>query len=269
MNDSSSHFSDRRLAKLDGFHVEINGARERADIVLDRPPLNVIEMDQRDQLRLVFEALDEDPRVRVIVLRAVGEHFSSGGNIAGFLQASPEHVSKLAWNIGAPARCMKPVIAANRGYCFGVGFEISLACDFRIASETCLYALPEQRLGQIPGSGGSARLQKIIGITRTKDIVMRSKRISAKQAYDWGIATDCVSDDKLEMATDALVDELRTFAPLAQRTAKALLNTTEDTNLQAAMELEGHSYSRLRQSDDFREGVEAFHAKRKPKFRGT
>jgi len=164
---------------------------------------------------------------------------------------------------------MKPVIAANRGYCFGVGFEISLACDFRIASETCLYALPEQRLGQIPGSGGSARLQKIIGITRTKDIVMRSKRIPAKQAYDWGVATDCVADDKLETATDALVDELRTFSPLAQRTAKALLNASEDTNLQAAIELEGHSYSRLRQSDDFREGVEAFHARRKPKFRGT
>jgi 2-oxoglutaroyl-CoA hydrolase len=270
MNDFSPiRFSDPRLSKLDGFRVEIDPARERADIVLDRPPLNVIEMEQRDQLRLVFETLDEDSRVRVIVLRATGEHFSSGGNIAGFLQASPEHVSKLAWNIAAPARCMKPVIAANRGYCFGVGFEISLACDFRIASETCLYALPEQRLGQIPGSGGSARLQKIIGITRTKDIVMRSKRIPAKQAYNWGIATDCVADDKLEMATDALVDELRTFSPLAQRTAKALLNATEDTNLQAAIELEGHSYSRLRQSDDFRESVEAFHAKRKPKFRGT
>src|SRR6516162_6072285 len=262
-------FADPRLAKLNGFRVELNAEKERADIVLDRPPLNVIEMSQRDQLRLVFEALDEDDRARVIVLRAIGEHFSSGGNIKGFMEATPEHVSKLAWNIAAPARCSKPVIAANRGYCFGVGFEISLACDFRIASETCLYALPEQRLGQIPGSGGSARLQKIIGITRTKDIVMRSKRISAKQAYDWGIATDCVSDDKLEMATDALVDELRAFSPLAQRTAKALLNTTEDTDLQAAIELEGHSYSRLRQSDDFREGVEAFHAKRKPKFRGT
>ena len=244
-------------------------ARERADIVLDRPPLNVIEMGQRDQLRLVFEALDEDARVRVIVLRAAGEHFSSGGNIAGFLAASPEHVSKLAWNIAAPARCAKPVIAANRGYCFGVGFEISLACDFRIVSETCHYALPEQRLGQIPGSGGSARLQKIIGITRTKDIVMRSKRIPAKQAYDWGIATECVPDDKLEAATDALVDELRAFSPLAQRTAKTLLNATEDTNLEAAIELEGHCYSRLRQSDDFREGVEAFHAKRKAVFRGT
>jgi len=270
MNDSSvSSFSDSRLAKLDGFRVEIDRARERADIVLDRPPLNVIEMDERDQLRLVFEALDEDARVRVIVLRATGEHFSSGGNITGFLQASPEHVSKLAWNIAAPARCAKPVIAANRGYCFGVGFEISLACDFRIVSETCLYALPEQRLGQIPGSGGSARLQKIIGITRTKDMVMRSKRIAAKRAYEWGIATDCVADDKLEAATDALAEELRTFSSLAQRTAKALLNATENTDLQAAIELEGHCYSRLRQSDDFREGVEAFHTKRKPKFHGT
>jgi Enoyl-CoA hydratase/isomerase len=118
-------FADQRLAKLGGFRVEIDPQRERADVVLDRPRFNIIEMLQRDQLRLVFEAIDEDPRVRVIVLRAVGEHFSSGGNIKGFLEASPEDVSKLAWNVAAPARCAKPVIVANRGYCFGVGFEIS------------------------------------------------------------------------------------------------------------------------------------------------
>ena len=260
---------DARLQDLDGFRVEISAERERADIILDRPPLNTISMPQRDQLRQVFEALDEDPRVRIIVLRSVGEHFSSGGFIRGFLEASPEDVSKLAWNIAAPARCSKPVIAANRGYAFGVGFEISLTCDFRIASETCLYALPEQKLGQIPGSGGSARLQKIVGITRTKDIVMRSKRIPGRQALEWGIATDCVADDKLEATVDALVDELRTFSPLAQRTAKKLLNDTEDATLSIAIELEGLNYSRLRQSDDFREGVEAFHDKRTPKFRGT
>jgi len=261
-------FTDPRLATLDGFRVEIDAARERADVILDRPPFNIVSMPQRDQLRLVFEALDEDARVRLIVVRAVGDHFSSGGNIKGFLEATPEHVSKLAWNIAAPARCSKPVIAANRGYCFGVGFEISLACDFRIASETCFYALPEQKLGQIPGSGGSARLQKIIGITRTKDIVMRSKRISGSQAQEWGIATECVPDGNLEAATNELVKELRDFSPLAQRTAKKLLNDTEDATLSTAIELEGHCYSRLRQSDDFREGVEAFHAKRPAKFRG-
>lgn len=265
----SMTFADPRLAKLDGFRVEIDVAQERADIILDRPPLNVIEMGERDQLRLVFETLDTDDRVRVIVLRAIGQHFSSGGNIKGFMEASPEHVSKLAWNIAAPARCSKPVIVANRGYTFGVGFEISLACDFRIASETTLYALPEQKLGQIPGSGGSARLQKMVGITRTKDIVMRSKRITAKQALDWGVATEMVPDVELETATDALVAELRTFSPLAQRTAKKLLNETEDASLSIAIELEGYNYSRLRQSDDFKEGVEAFHGKRAPKFSGS
>lgn len=264
----SDNRSDPRFQALDGFRVEVHREHARADIVLDRPPYNVIMMPQRDQLRRVFEALDEDEAVRVIVLRAAGEHFSSGGYIKGFLEASPEHVANLAWNVAAPARCSKPVIAANRGFCFGVGFEISLACDFRIASETCQYALPEQRLGQIPGSGGSARLQKIVGITRTKDMIMRSKRISARQAYEWGIATDVVADDRLEPATDALVDELIGFAPLAQRVAKRLLNDTEDASLSLAIELEGHSYSRLRASDDFAEGVAAFHAKRPPVFRG-
>ena len=255
-------------SELDGFRVEIDAKGERADIVLNRPPFNVISMLQREQLRITFEALDANDAVRVIVLRSEGDHFSSGGNIKGFLEATPEHVAKLAWNIAAPARCSKPVIAANRGYCFGVGFEISLACDFRLATPTTLYALPEQKLGQIPGSGGSARLQKMVGITRTKDIVMCSRRILGQQAYDWGVATALVPDAELEQATDQLVDELRSFSPLAQRTAKKLLNDTEDSPLTVAIELEGHCYSRLRSSEDFREGVEAFHDKRSPKFVG-
>ncbi len=115
--------------RFDGFRLDIDPARERADVILDRPPLSVISMAEREQLRAAFEALDPDARVRVIVLRADGEHFSSGGEIRGFLGASPEHVSHLAWNIAAPARCRKPVIAASRGYCFGVGFELALACD--------------------------------------------------------------------------------------------------------------------------------------------
>ena len=263
------HQAQRLLDDLDGFRVEIDEANERADIILDRPPFNIVSMKQREQLRLVFEALDDNARVRIIVLRSMGEHFSSGGDIKGFLDASPEHVSKLAWNIASPARCTKPVIAANKGYCFGVGFELSLACDFRICTEKSLYALPEQKLGQIPGSGGSARLQKMVGIARTKDIVMRSRRIPGPQAYEWGIVLECVPEAQLERATDDLVRELRAFAPYAQRTAKKLLNDTEDAPLSIAIELEGHSYSQLRSSDDFREGAKAFHEKRKAEFKGS
>lgn len=263
------HQAHSLLEQLDGFRVEVDATAQRADIVLERPPFNIVSMLQREQLRLVFEALDDDERVRVIVLRGGGAHFSSGGDIKGFLEATPEHVSKLAWNVAAPARCSKPVIAANQGYCFGVGFELSLACDFRIVTDSTQYALPEQKLGQIPGSGGSARLQKMVGIARTKDIVMRSRRISGAQAVEWGIATQCVPDAELERATAELVGELVGFSPLAQRTAKKLLNDTEDSPLAIAIELEGHCYSRLRNSDDFREGVEAFHSKRPPKFRGS
>ncbi len=252
----------------DGFRVEIDARAERGDIVLDRPPLNIVEMAQRDRLRAAFEALDADERVRVVVLRAEGRHFSSGGNIAGFLAASPEHVSRLADNIAAPARCRKPTVAANRGYAFGVGFELSLACDFRIASETALYALPEQRIGQIPGSGGSIRLLHMIGMQRAKDMAFRSRRVSGAEAKAWGMVLDCVPDGELEAATDRLVEELRGFSPLAQRTIKHVLNAAQNTTVEAGIEIEGNAYARLRASEDFAEGAAAFHEKRKPVFRG-
>ena len=213
-------FTDPRLAKLDGFHVELDEAHERADIILDRPPYNVVSMGQRDQLRLTFETLDEDERVRVIVIRAVGQHFSSGGNIGGFMEASPEHVSKLAWNIASPARCSKPVIVANRGYCFGVGFELSLACDFRIASETAFYALPEQKLGQIPGSGGSALMSSrrvprdsiMFSATRLTTVVsricldmLRSRKSRREESLDVHVPDPVVT--RLELDPEAAAEQ--------------------------------------------------------------
>lgn len=260
---------DELLRSLDGFRVEIDPAHERADITLDRPPFNVVSMTEREQLRAVFEILDADPRVRVIVLQGANGHFSSGGDIPGFMEKSPDHVSRLGWNVAAPERCRKPVIASVRGYCFGVGLELSLACDFRIASDSAQFALPEMRIGMIPGSGGSARLQKMIGVARTKDMVMRSRRVPADQAYDWGLVVEVAADEDLEAATARLVEELCGFSPLAQRTVKSLLNSAQDSPLHLAIEHEGEAYGRLRGSDDFREGVESFTQKRKPKFRGT
>jgi 2-oxoglutaroyl-CoA hydrolase len=252
----------------DGFRVEWDEAQERADIVLDRPPLNIVAMAERDQLAAAFAALDRDARVRVIVLRGEAKNFSSGGNIAGFLEATPEQVSHLADNVAAPERCGKPVIAAVRGYCFGVGFELALACDFRVASATAEFALPEMRIGMIPGSGGSARLLQMVGIARTKEIAMRARRVTAADAFAWGIVGECVPDDELDAAVARLVAELRGFSPLAQRTLKRVLNDGQHLSLRGAIELESQAYGRLRNSADFREGVEAFQEKRKPRFRG-
>ena len=98
-------FADPRLGKLDGFQVEFDEAHERADIILNRPPYNVVSMPQRDQLRMAFEHLDEDARVRIIVLRAIGEHFSSGGNIKGFMEAMAMLTSRTSMQVWEPMLC--------------------------------------------------------------------------------------------------------------------------------------------------------------------
>lgn len=257
------------LQDLDGFKVEIDASGARADIILDRPPYNIVSMRQRDQLSMVFDELDHDDTVRVIVVRAEGEHFSSGGDIKGFMEMSPEHVSELAKRVAAPARCRKPVVAEIRGFCFGVGFELCLACDFRVCSTTARFALPEQRIGMIPGSGGSIRLLHMIGIQRAKDMTFRSRRISGEEAADWGMVLNCVADDELGSTVDSFVNELTEFSPLAQRTIKTVLNSAQNTSLEAGIEIEGQAYGRLRGSNDFAEGVSAFYEKRIAKFDGS
>jgi 2-oxoglutaroyl-CoA hydrolase len=253
---------------LDGFRVEAD-EEGRIDIVLDRPPVNVVSMLERDQLAAAFAALDRDEAVRVIVLRGAGANFSSGGNIAGFLEATPEQLSHLADNVAAPERCGKPVIAAVRGYCYGVGFELALACDFRIASKTAEFALPELRLGMIPGSGGSARLVQMVGIARAKEIAMRARPVKAREAATWGIVGECHEDRSLDEAVAWLVAALVKFSPLAQRSLKRAMNDGQHLSLHDAIELEGQAYAQLSTSADFKEGVAAFQQKRKPNFRGV
>jgi 2-oxoglutaroyl-CoA hydrolase len=249
----------------DGFRVERDG--DVARITLDVPgKFNRVSMLARTELRGVFEELDADETVGFVVLSGAGGAFTAGGDIAGFLEASPWDVSRLADNVAAPERCRKPVLAALRGYVFGVGLELALACDFRLASPDVQLALPEATIGMIPGSGGTQRLARLVGLGRAKDIVMRGRRVSADEARALGLVTEIAED--LDAATDALCAELRRLSPLALAMAKRVLNLAYDGPLHVGLEVEGLAYGLLQQSHDFREGVEAFVDKRPPRFEG-
>ena len=257
------------INQFDGFRVEIKSDKKRGDIILSRAPLNVIKYSQRIQMAEAFKELDNNNDVRVIVLKADGKNFSSGGNIEGFMQETPETLTMLAQNVMTPEKIRKPVIAAIQGYCFGVGLEFALACDFRIVTKNAQLSLPEMKIGMIPGSGGSVRLARMIGLSRVKDMIMRGKRISGEQAFTWGIAAEIVNNDQLENMTETLVSELCSVSSLAQRAVKTVLNTSQDAPLHVAIELEGETYGRLRSSNDFKEGVQSFVEKRKPNYTGS
>jgi 2-oxoglutaroyl-CoA hydrolase len=251
----------------DGFRLERNG--DVATITLDVPEkLNRISMPARDQLRGVFEELDADEAVRFVVVAGAGGQFTAGGDIAGFLTRSAWDVSKLAENVAAPERCSKPVVAALQGWVLGIGLELALACDFRIAAADVKLGLPEVTIGMIPGSGGTQRLARLVGLGRAKDIVMRGRRLGADEALALGLVGDVVPVEELDDAVVGLCDELRRHSPLALAMAKRVLNHAYDGPLQLGLEVEGLAYGLLQQSHDFREGVQAFVDKRPPEFTG-
>jgi 2-oxoglutaroyl-CoA hydrolase len=259
------------LTDYDGFGVERDGSRGVATITLDVPgKMNRVSMDARDQLASVFAELGAEDAIRVIVLTGAGERaFTAGGDIPGFMERSPEHLSRLAWNVAAAERCPKPVIARLRGYCLGVGLELALACDFRIAADDVQLGLPEIGLGMIPGSGGTQRLARMIGVGRAKDVIMRRKRIAAAEALALGLVSEVVPPEELDASVERAVDDLLRLSPLSLSMAKRVLNHVYDSPLAIGLELEGLAYGLLRSSHDFREGVEAFVEKREPRFQGT
>jgi 2-oxoglutaroyl-CoA hydrolase len=253
----------------DGFRVERDGSRRVATITLDVPgKLNRVPLTARPQLAGVFDELAGDEAVRAIVLTGAGGVFSAGGDIAAFLEASPEELSRLAWNVAAAERCPKPVVARIEGYCLGVGLELALACDFRVCSDDAQLGLPEVGLGMIPGSGGTQRLARLIGLGRAKDVVMRRQRISAADALAWGLVSEVAPAAELDAAVERVLADLADLSPLALAMAKRVLNHAHDGPLPVGLELEGLAYGLLRSTHDFREGVEAFGEKRKPDFQG-
>lgn len=253
---------------FDHFLVTLDTATGIAHIIINRPDkLNAFLLEMRSQFAHIFTVLERNEHTRVIIIRGVGDRaFTAGGDIGGFLEADSAALSYLHEHIAAPERFPGPVIAAIDGYCFGVGLEIALACDFRIATTRAIFALPELRLGMIPGSGGTQRLARLVGLGRAKDMIMRGRHIRAEEAFSWGLITQVVSPDELDQAAEALATELLDLPTLALSVAKRVINLSQDLPLSAGLQLEGYAYGMLRSTPDFTEGVQAFLEKRPPYF---
>lgn len=268
----SKDYAERRAAvlrDLDGLRYDVDPARKIGWLILDRPPLNVVSYKGRSQIAALIEAFGADEDVRVVVIRGANGVYSSGGDVKRFPEIERDGMSDLAWNISAPARCPKPVICAIEKYAMGVGLELAMACDIRFATKDSILALPEVSIGQIPGSGGSQRIARIAGLTRAADLMLLARRISAEEAFQWGLLNRVVADGAaLDQAIDAAVKAITAQSPLAIKTVKRVLATTYDTSLEVGLELEGHAYEKLRDSDDYKEGIAAFSEKRKGNWKG-
>lgn len=231
--------------------------------------MNAITVAMRSEFPAIFQSLDAAESVRVIVIRGAGEKaFSAGGDVAEFLSLAPADLEQWGDSVTAPERCRKPVVAAIDGYAMGAGLELALACDFRIATTRSEFAFPEIRLGMIPGSGGTQRALRLLGMTRAKLFTMTGQRISAERAEAWGLITQAVAPEEFEKALQQLTGELAARAPLALRTLKMVLGRGAEAPLETALELERKAYAWLRSTHDYEEGVKSFLDRRPPRFEG-
>src|ERR1700736_6977520 len=218
----SKDYAEQRAAilrTLDGLHYEVDPKNKVGFLWLHRPPLNVVSYRGRAQIAAIIEAFGQDPDVRVVVIRGKNGVFTSGGDVKAFPEIERDGMSHLAWNIAAPERCPKPVVCAMEKYAMGVGLELAMACDIRLATKDTLLALPEVTLRQIPGSGGSQRVARIAGLTRAADMMMLGRRIPASEGVNWGLVTRVADDTAaLDKMLDEMVKTLTAMSALALKT---------------------------------------------------
>jgi len=159
-----------------------------------------------------------------------------------------------------------PVIAAVNGHAFGGGLEMALCCDFIYAARTARMALPEVRLGLMPGGAGTQNLPRAAGERRAKELILSAEPFDAQQGYEWGIVNR-VCDNALQEAL-VVAEKIAANAPLAVRQAKKSVHYGLQMDLATGYRFEIEAYNQLVGTDDRKEGVRAFNEKRKPKFQG-
>ena len=241
-------------------------------ITLNRPPVNSFNYAAIDNLGKAMAELENDKSVRSILITGGGDKaFSAGFDISSFADPMNIWLPRLGHTVFSRIeRGSKPVVAAINGFALGGGFELAMACHFRIMvdAEKAKLGLPEINLGIIPGWGGTQRLPRLVGRTRALEIALMGRRINATEAFEWGLL------NKVSKPGETLKDAMEYAVALSKRAPlalKAILNAVVlglDTNMAAGIELELSGSQITGTSKDATEGITAFMEKRDAKFTG-
>jgi len=244
-----------------------------ATLTLNRPDRhNAIRLGMYEALPGVLGEIDDDPSVKVLVVRGAGRKaFASGADISEFREVRANADSARDYNtrVSAAERALeslsKPAIAMVHGYCVGGGCGLALACDLRFADDQASFAITPAKLGLVYSLDSTKRLVDVVGPSQAKWILMSGQRVDAERAREIGLADEVVPGDDLEKLTYEFAELLCTRAQFSVRATKQIVNLilagqTEDD--ETSVELRNSSFD----TEDYAEGVRAFLEKRRPHF---
>ena len=250
-----------------------------ARLTFNRPQvLNAFNPQMSDELKAAVKDIAADKEVRVVVITGAGDRaFMSGADIDKTILHWVDMTKKGGrvkddhdrfFSPTMLEELPQPVIAAINGFTFGMGCEIALGCDIRIAVESAQFGQPEIKLGIMCGGGGSVRMTRLVGKGKSMEMCLTGDPINAQEAYRIGLVNQVVPPDKLEEAVNAMVKRLVSKGAVALDYTKKAVNKTMNVSVHEAIEYEAKLFSDIFKTEDANEGAKAFLEKRKPNFKG-
>ena len=251
-------------------------------VSIDRPEKrNALTADMIDAVSEAVRSADDNPAVRAVIVHAEGPIFSAGVDLSMIGQMAGESkgqnparmLRRLAERLQSALNTLEatevPVIGALHGQVLGLGLELALAFDLRVASDDCQMSIPEARIGLVADVGGTTRLARAVGPSRAKDLLMTARAIGADEALSWRLVNRVASPANLLPTAVTLANQIAANAPLAVGLAKLIVDQGDGVPKQTQMAIERWAQSQLIDTADVAEAVQAFMQKRPPKFRGA